>query len=47
MNDGGRLQRMVAALGPHVVACQPAQFVVHQGRQPFECLRVTGSPLGQ
>ena len=40
VNHGGRLEGMTAALGAHVIAGQPPQFVVHQRRESLEGLRM-------
>ena len=44
MNQGSRLERMVATLAGHIVPRKAAQFGVNDGRQFVECGLVSAAP---
>jgi hypothetical protein len=45
VDEGGGLERVVAALGPKLGGREAAQFLVDQRHQPLERSRITGGPL--
>ena len=47
VHDRRRLQGVAAALGAHEVTGEAAQFVIHEGGQTFQRLRMTRTPLGE
>lgn len=45
MNNGRRLQGVLAALAPHLARGDPVQLAVYQRHELVRCFYVAGAPL--